>query len=1417
MFKEIKNRDAWSTIRGFVYQVDTTILRWLGLQEDQSLELEKGEDIDIIKDGLGNAEASRILEQVKHRDSKMSLNTETTLELLFNFFVHKQNNPEQKLIYRFVSNAGYTMERPALFPKSKKGIAVWQEIFSEDNVSVTDKRLQVIKEHFVEKIKEKITDPNKTDDKVKLVQQQWSDFKTFVEDPKTLLQFIKDFEWSLESPESDKISEVVKQKIAESKHLPDGMDAELVYPRLFMFVFKLLTKSSVKNLDIATLKLQSSLPALDAEDESIFKIVSELLGSLQDRVFKIENTVAVTIEQIKGLAEEVSDVKSSDAVFAVRLKNITSTKPTVLLNGSSRQTKTKQLLDSLNQTPWINLQGINGTGKTQMALLTCESIENVSWIELREYNNSPEKSALYIEAILAFISGIPVGNDRNKWLLSVLAKLPLNAIIVINDLPQIDNTSPHKNLLIPLATNLSSQKPRLLTTSNYKIPSSIISTLPVNIFQEFDDFTFDDDEVKELLIKNGAPEPVLEFADLFASISHRNPQILSTIVNRLVAINWGKNSTEVFGELFKKEFSLEIFKDAQSSITKFITDAHTKDLLYRLSLIHWGYSFDIVRAVCEVEKKIDSPFEKLQGITNTWIEESGSIYKTSPLIHDLGTQNLPTETLKYTYGAIGHAILKQKEVDLINASRIITSFVKAENYNEAGIVLLTLLRSAKNEEAAKSLYDWGYLSYWTETELPINMSKSIKAHITVDQIRLRKLLNKDITILQNRLDVIVTEITDVREKIITLIVILANDSASNLNQNLEYSKFILENSAQLPDLFKDSFDQLMEGFLMMFLQKLETEDEVTTWLHLAEIYETATGISFYKNEIAETGITVLAEHIVKFENGLTNFEPAQLSARLDTLIEYFNKKELEIFAANILKERIALQFMVLNEPDIAEQMTVEWSEKFTMPQAKYLLCENLGKLYFNSKKGPKSTLWLTKAIEFDCEKQVTFADTLAYGAAAISDSDSGKALDYMKNAVRLTVNTPWASQLDIVQMLCELALSFWKNSEFKNSYDTFNDALIRLQETKNEKFGPYWIRLLSWMTHVLGYISADVSKDKLPQHFRDGSDYTKPYQGIFLFNTKDLSDLYTPNKDVLMLVQMAIFSEGVGNIEGAYKWSLRAFDEARSIDDVNLLMMVLIACNQYPLLNFKFEEHFEMAMQFHAISSHLEGHGEEKYAQISKINYEEIQQSKPSEKWNYAEDTIFTMSIIPMFLMVLIKFNQADNGDKNAQDLLQLIKNYSEKASDKHMWMDAYDIMVKIFGMTATVTDLTNEANGYGEQDNRNFQILCILGCIFLEKNRKNSIVQIVNVFPYLTKTFNNMPAIFRNILVPFVKYYVIKGIEENFVGNKSEFEGFISQVEMDSTAKSDPIQKILKPAIEVSDIVIQGDRKEWLTDYKEI
>ena len=112
-----RDRDAWATIRGFVFQVDTTILRWLDLKESQLLELERGEDIDLIFRAFSASgeDCDRFLEQLKRRDANITLRDTEVVEALASFYEHKTTNPSANLRFRFLTTAGIGLERDRPF------------------------------------------------------------------------------------------------------------------------------------------------------------------------------------------------------------------------------------------------------------------------------------------------------------------------------------------------------------------------------------------------------------------------------------------------------------------------------------------------------------------------------------------------------------------------------------------------------------------------------------------------------------------------------------------------------------------------------------------------------------------------------------------------------------------------------------------------------------------------------------------------------------------------------------------------------------------------------------------------------------------------------------------------------------------------------------------------------------------------------------------------------------------------------------------------------------------------------------------------------------------------------------------------------------------------------------------------------
>lgn len=120
-------RDASDVIAGFVYQIDVTVQRWLGLKDGEVLELERGEDLDLVKVDGDGLPGTRVLEQLKRRStSAISLKSPDALTAIARFCEHRKNNPADRLRFRFLSTAGVATERA--WNGQGTAISTWQSI-----------------------------------------------------------------------------------------------------------------------------------------------------------------------------------------------------------------------------------------------------------------------------------------------------------------------------------------------------------------------------------------------------------------------------------------------------------------------------------------------------------------------------------------------------------------------------------------------------------------------------------------------------------------------------------------------------------------------------------------------------------------------------------------------------------------------------------------------------------------------------------------------------------------------------------------------------------------------------------------------------------------------------------------------------------------------------------------------------------------------------------------------------------------------------------------------------------------------------------------------------------------------------------------------------------------------------------------
>ena len=294
-FHETRDRDAWATIRGFVYQVDVTIDRWLNLQPGQVLELERGEDIDVVSKAIEAADhyIQRILEQVKHRVSSLTLRSPEAIEALVNFFVHRQTNPGAVLYFRFVTNAACTQERPSPLPNHLPGIEAWERLRQEqgDQEALRD---------LLRGIRSLLTTFQNERKPKNIPDERWKTFHTFVcnASDEELTTFIRSFEWGMQSADTPSLRQSLQQRLQASQYAQDADHAHTMYVQMFFMVFERLTHPGLKQLTVEDREQVLARPLLNARARALLEILHDLLNTLEGRVENVEERMT-SVEAIQ--------------------------------------------------------------------------------------------------------------------------------------------------------------------------------------------------------------------------------------------------------------------------------------------------------------------------------------------------------------------------------------------------------------------------------------------------------------------------------------------------------------------------------------------------------------------------------------------------------------------------------------------------------------------------------------------------------------------------------------------------------------------------------------------------------------------------------------------------------------------------------------------------------------------------------------------------------------------------------------------------------------------------------------------------------------------------------------------------------------------------------------------------------------
>jgi DNA replication protein DnaC len=477
-FTPLRDRDAWSTIRGYVYQVDLTIQRWLDLAPHQILELERGEDIDIVSRALtaDSEERDRLLEQVKHRDSSITLRTPEAVAAIACFIEHCQSNPTADLIFQFTTNTKIVKERQCSLPERMPAIEAWERL--------RQGTLQEgIRDAVLAGIRQILRNAKKPDDLQKDTWQRFCNFIQTATDEK-LLNLIHKFQWRTKAPDARSLSSTLQRELLDRRHATTSLQAQEQYQRLFWYVFNRLCERGRKQLTLEELHDQLTLPTLSSSDRETLEILRNWLQEIDVRVTNLEQGQQRTNQVVADLRAEVQQLARSqgiDGAVSYVVSTLILDVPPLVERSSLRVETIESLAQVLTNHTWIAIYGSLGSGKTQLAVLLVEYLISQGlctycpWLRLRDL--TIEQACLRLDQAVETLVGNPCQGNLNEWYSQLCDDLDSTAILVLDDLPRLERADELEERLIQLARVCRNKGVRLLSTSPHQLPQNLRAVL----------------------------------------------------------------------------------------------------------------------------------------------------------------------------------------------------------------------------------------------------------------------------------------------------------------------------------------------------------------------------------------------------------------------------------------------------------------------------------------------------------------------------------------------------------------------------------------------------------------------------------------------------------------------------------------------------------------------------------------------------------------------------------------------------------------------------------------------------------------------------------------------------------------------------------------------------------------------------
>lgn len=1150
-------RQATASFRGYAYQAYQTVLAWLTLKDNEELYAEFAEDIDLIKRDSEGSINKVELNQIKHEQQNLTLNSDSATELLNNFINHKLQNPDIKIHIRLCTISDRGKERNGYWIFAESGLDLWDIIKNRELTPINqEKALGIIRSFLLENNK---------------LSQETKDFINQTNDEQFLISFIDCISWDTGQQAYGKIEDSIKEILAKRpRAVTDSSEVRQVIDRLWRYVTDTIANDPKRYFNKDDREKILSEETSVAADRSIIKELLQNSDETKKSVAKIEDNFSIFIRDYFQSKHPV--VHPIEVIVPATIERYDRLPPLPKFC-SNRGTIIDTISAQSQHNKLIWLFGSTGYGKTTLANLFIRKQSRLFfWFRLRGYSD-------YI--LIAAIEAIK----------HILFELDLiNFIVVMDDLQVKANNTFVIEQLLELYDHLRSNNSQLIITSQLAPSTNLKNVLGQEIYF-FDVPEMSKEEIALLLSKLSITEVKIKFwSSYIFTMTSGHPQLVNAYLTYGGEINWNLSQEEFFGKPRSVE---EVKAESRKLLVEVIKSVEARELVRRLSLIPGFFNRDFALDVGIADPSLKEPGQAFDALVGPWIEaEDEGYYRLSPLLSGYAEADLGANNLLNYHKMIASAFLKQKSLNLIQINQIFFTSIMAEEELPIMKICNTLLymNRDKFEIISKEIAlvrffyidtparpDW--MNPFTKLifriiQLKISEStKDFHQYLKIDGVTLGELDNyrgmeffnellfmyyfktcamfQSSIPVQDRLTRSLYLIEMVKNRLIDNKFCNISDTLVNISTLFWFITADVENLNDLEcllDLLKkqppEIISELINGFnqdpetFSLFIDRIwlsESSEKTPKWESCERLFSEI--ISFTKNNKMEWLMASAAR------------------GRMVILDEYLDKPEKALEIAKEIRTSLGNSHPLI---DIGESMIYYRHDNF---QQALELIEKLEEIL------PPEILSISRL--HSIRRGIICASKLEMWDKIISLGKRGQIIG--KN-----VKLEFLGQLAEIAFKAEVAWAYHEKGEIATAAEIFEQVLLESENFPNQQYPLFHIFFLR-LGHTIGWIGELKWHTKYLSTIKEPEkEYIKPFPGIFsnLEDPPEESQNFQIPPYTISWSLIAIYSSINGNYELVKRCATRAMEKR----DQGQYTLALIKAWEALFIKELFEENFEQAL-----------------------------------------------------------------------------------------------------------------------------------------------------------------------------------------------------------------------------------------------